>query len=339
MNSISKNPKSTAEICFEILEKNGGKIAEKSRKIMLTDHKLKTLKDPFQFIATNWRDSLTPSLLALSCEAVGEDPRKTNDLALAMSLINLTFFIWDDIIDRSYSKTFKPTLAGKYGTGIALITGGLVSAKAFSILNNFKIQQEKKELINKHIWNLLSVMAKAETYSIELRTKRRYSSKIKLWKIETESVDPETCLKIGAIIGNGSEKEIENLGTYGNCLGIIIGLINDFRIGTNLTLELAEKIKLKVPPYCLLLASENSLSFKKILDKSFYDEEINPKSIELLVKSMLKTGIYEDIAKKVVYWVEKANKAIEELDQNRATHMLQKFIQLQPNYFSESIAV
>lgn len=337
MNSKAKNSKNTAEICFEILEENGGKVAEKSRKIMLADPKLKTLKDPFQFIATNWRDPLTPSLLSLSCEAVGEDPIKTNDLAIALSLINLTFFLWDDIIDSSYSKHFKATLTGKYGTGIALITGGMISAKAFTILNNLKIQQEKKELINQNIWNLLSLMAKAETHSIKMRTKGRYSSKIKLWKIETESIDPEICLRIGALIGDGSEREIENLGTYGKCLGIIIGLINDFRIGTNLTLELAEKIKLNVPPYCLLLASENSISFKKVLEKAFSKEELNPKSIELIVKSMLKTGIYEEIEKKVVYWVEKANKAIENLNQNRATQTLLKFIQLQPKYFLESI--
>ena len=61
-----------------------------------------------------------------------------------MSLINLSFFLWDDIIDRSYSKTFKPTLSGKHGSNTALIIGGMVSAKAFQILNNMNLKKQKK---------------------------------------------------------------------------------------------------------------------------------------------------------------------------------------------------
>ena len=65
----------------------------------------------------------------------------------------------------------------------------------------------------------------------------------KFWKIKTEAEDLETCLKIGAIIGNGSESEINHLGKYGLYLGIILELCKDFRISVNLTAELAEKIR------------------------------------------------------------------------------------------------
>ena len=162
MNLTSKEPDNATQKCQRILEKNGGLIAEKSRSIMLTDPELTELKEPLEFISTNWRDPLTPSLLSLSCGAVGGKPKNTHDSALAMSLINLSFFLWDDIIDRSYSKTFKPTLSGKFGSPTALIVGGMVSAKAFSILNNIDFNQTKKDTINQLIWNLLSVMAKVE---------------------------------------------------------------------------------------------------------------------------------------------------------------------------------
>ena len=337
MNPTSKELDSATQKCQRILEENGGLIAEKSRSIMLNDPKLAELKEPLEFISTNWRDPLTPSLLALSCKAVGGKPRDTHDSALVMSLINLSFFLWDDIIDRSCSKTFKLTLSGKYGSGTALIVGGMVSAKAFSILNNIEFNQTKKDEINRLIWNLLSMMAKVEMRSLKMRAQETYSSKIKIWKIKTESIDTETCLKIGAIIGDGSVNEIDSLGEYGRCLGTILGLTNDFRVATNLTLELADKIKLKVLPYSLLLASERSSTLKKKLDQLLTKNRIDATSVKLVVEDMLETSVLEDIEKKLDFFVQRSKESLKGLKQNNAIFALRTFIELQPRFFVESI--
>ena len=337
MNPTSKEPDNATQKCQKILEENGALIAEKSRSIMLNDPKLAELKEPLEFISTNWRDPLTPSLLALSCKAVGGKPRYTQDLALVMSLINLSFFLWDDIIDRSFSQVFKPTLSGKYGSGTTLIVGGMVSAKAFSILNNIEFNQTKKDSINRMIWNLLSVMAKVEIRSLKLRSQKTYSSETKLWKIKTESIDLETCLRIGAIIGNGSSSMLDSLGKYGSCLGTILGLINDFRVATNLTLELADKIKLNTLPYSLLLASERSESLGKRLSHLFNKNKIDASSVKLVVEDMLETSVFEDIQKKVDFFVQESKESLEGLKENSAILALRTFIELQPKFFIESI--
>ena len=107
MNQNSKETDKATLKCNKILEKYGGLIAEKSNSIMVNDSTLKDLKKPLEFISKNWRDPLTPSLIALSCAAVGGNPKNTYNTALAISLINLSFFLWDDIIDHSYSKVFN----------------------------------------------------------------------------------------------------------------------------------------------------------------------------------------------------------------------------------------
>ena len=99
-------------------------------------------------------------------------------------------------------------------------------------------------------------MAQAETVTLRLRSRGSFSPEKKFWKIKTEATDLETCLKMGAIIGNGSESEIKHLGKYGLCLGIILELWKDFHVSVNLTLELAEKIRSGALPYSLLWASE-----------------------------------------------------------------------------------
>jgi geranylgeranyl pyrophosphate synthase len=127
------------ERCRRVLEDNGGMVADKARTILLEDPALKDLRPPLEFISKNWRDPLTPALMGLSCEAVGGRSEETYEAALAMSLMNLSFYIWDDIIDKAPLKLFKPTLFGKFGEGTALMIGGLASAKAFSILNQMNI--------------------------------------------------------------------------------------------------------------------------------------------------------------------------------------------------------
>ncbi len=96
--SIKSNLK---KLCQKILEDNGGKVADRSNRILIEDPALKELRSPLEFISKTWRDPLTPSMMALSCEAVGGQPEKTCEAALAMSLMQLSFYIWDDIIDKA----------------------------------------------------------------------------------------------------------------------------------------------------------------------------------------------------------------------------------------------
>src|SRR4030067_2145343 len=187
------------ERCHRILEDNGGIVADRARTILLEDPALKDLRPPLEFISKNWRDPLTPSLMAISCEAVGGRSDATYEAALAMSLMNLSFYIWDDIIDKAPFKLFKPTLLGKFGEGTALMIGGLASAKAFSILNQLNVDKVKRQTVTKIFWNLCTKMAKAETVDLRLRNQGNFSPRKKFWKIKTEAAaDLETCLRIGA---------------------------------------------------------------------------------------------------------------------------------------------
>ena len=86
-----------------------------------------------------------------------------------MCLMNLSFTIWDDIVDNAKSKTFKPTVFGKFGQGITIITGGIASAKAFTILNEAKMENSKRVKISKLIWKLWSKMAIEEATTIKIR--------------------------------------------------------------------------------------------------------------------------------------------------------------------------
>lgn len=325
------------ERCRKILENNGGLIADKARTILLEDPALKDLRQPLEFVSKNWRD-LTPALMRLSCEAVRGRADETNDVAIAMSLMNLSFYIWDDIIDNARFRSFRSTLYGKFGEGTALVIGGLSSAKAFSILNKLPMDKEKHQKINKLIWELWTKMTQAETVVLRLQGKENSPARKKFWKIKMEAADLETWLKIGAIIGGGSENEIKHLGKYGLCLGIVLELIKDFRISINLTAELGGKISNGKLPYSILWASQRSKSIRTNLDLA-YKKPIEQTYIKKIVQDMLTTKVLDHIAKNIKRYSKKAKDELSLLKINNATQTLHCIIDAQPRLFSESLSM
>ncbi len=326
------------ERCRRILEDNGGAIADKARKILLEDHALKDLLQPLEFISKNWRD-LTPALTNLSCEVVGGRPDETHEVSLAMCLMHLSFYIWDDIIDNVRSKAFKPTLFGKFGGDTSLIIGGLASAKAFLVLNEINMEKAKRQTISELVWRLWTQMTRVEIITSELISKKKFSYKKKMWKIKMEAVDTETCLRIGAIIGNGSEDEIYRLGKYGFYIGVILALWNDFRVSVNFTLELAERIRSGRLPYSLLWACSRSEKLRRKTEKLTDTKRIEETQIKEIVQAMLDIKTLDHVAKKITRYAKKAKWELSNLNKSNATHTMKSFADLQPRLFRESFSI
>ena len=289
------NQTKTEQTFDQILEKYGGKIASKARVILLEDPTLKDLREPLEFLRKRWYDR-TPALVRLSCEAVGGNAEDSETVALALTLMNLCFTIWDDVIDNARYKRFMPTVFGKFGQETAIILGGIASAKAFSILNK-TMQAEKRKRITDAIWKMWSRMASIESIAVEMRNKGVFRSKNKLWKMRSGAINLGTFLTIGAIVGNGSNEEINHLTMYGRHLALILGLEEDFKISLNLSVELAERIRNRRLPYATLWAVEHSAPLKTLFEKFAGNTEDS--LIEEFVEMFLSTNVGSVVSKKI----------------------------------------
>lgn len=331
---------SLKERCQRILEENGGHIADQASRILLEDPKLKDLRSPLEFISKKWRDPLTPALMGLSCEAVGGRSEATHEAALAMSLMNLSFYVWDDIIDKARFKAFKPTLFGKFGEGTALMIGGLASAKAFSILNQIDFGKIQRQTVTRLFWDLCTKIAKAEKVNLRLRKQRDFSPQKKLWVIKMHAADLEMCLRIGAVLGNGSEEEVKHLSEYGRYLGIILELRKDFQVSINSTLALAKKIRSGTLPYSLMWARKRSEKLQKKLDNQANRNPIEPSEIKEIVAETLETKVLNNTMKTLRKFAKKAKKELLELKmKTNTTQTLEFFVEAQPQLFIESLSI
>lgn len=329
---------SLEERCYGILEEKGGEIADKARTILLEEESLKGLHGPLWYVSENWRDPFAPSIVILSCEAVGGKPdHTTHQVALAMTLMNLSFNLWDDIVDRTKYKRFIPTVFGKFGEGITLMIGGLASAKAFSVLGEMTVDEAKRKLITKLVWNYWEKLAQAETANLELRTRGDVKPEEKIKVIEMQAVNLETLSKIGALLGNGSEDEMKHLGKYGTYLYTILELRKDFNVSVNLTLELAEKIKTRALPYTLMWARDRCERIRKnlpILERT----AIEPVDIKRIVEAVLETRALENTLRLLTALGQKAEGELLYLEDSTATKALRFLSKAQPKIFEECLS-
>ena len=326
---------SLEEQCYKILEEKGGKIADEARTILLKEKSLAGLQHPLRYISENWRDPFAPSVVILSCEAVGGKPDEaTYQAGLAMALMNLSFRLWDDIMDKTVYRGFTPTVPGKFGQSVALMIGGLASAKAFSILSGMKVDETKRQTVTKLVWNYCKKMAKAEATNLKLRGRSDVKPEEKLKVFEMEGVGVETLLKIGAALGNGSEDDMKHLGNYGRYLGIILELRRDFNVSINLTLELAEKIRSGALTYTLLWAKSHSKKIGEYLPH--LTKTIKPVDIRHIVEAVLEAKVLENTIRLLETLTQKAEAEVSQIKDSKSTGTLKFFLQAQLKLLMES---
>lgn len=174
---------------------------------------------------SKFNDTARQGMLAIANEAVGGRLEDVVPLQVALSFIDVTMDIHDDIIDESSTKENGKTIYGKLGREICLLVGDDFMAKSFYYLHHSiaNISKDRQKMIMNAINSFLAEVVSAHISEVQLRKSK--------WKVKPETyfqvlikkaADFEGRMKIGAIFGGGSEKEINALSVYGRNLGILL---------------------------------------------------------------------------------------------------------------------
>jgi len=197
------------------------------------------------------------------------------------------------------------------------------------------VDRIKRQTIAKLFWDFCTNIAKAETVNLRLRRQRNVSPRKKLCMIKMQAANLETCMKIGATLGNGSEDEIKHLGKYGLYLSIILELWKDFHTSINLTVELSGKIKSGAFPYSLLWARKHSEKLRKKIGN--LNRNIEPSELKEIVNLILETKTLNHVMNTISKFTRTAKENLNELTKNKPTQTLKAFIEAQPKLFIERL--
>jgi geranylgeranyl pyrophosphate synthase len=268
-----------------VLRNRGQAALETAKKTIL---KKKIDCDPLQealqyFVEDFWFDLLHPALVSLACEAVGGNPKDTVNAGASLVLLAGAADVHDDIIDQSSAKGDKPTVYGKFGQDIALLAGDALLLEGLSLLNTAceELPRAKKheilESVNRNFYEITSGVAR-ETY---LRKKTTVSKEEFLEIVRLKVSTVESAMKIGAILGNGTEEETTVLGHYGRTLGVLLSLRDEF-IDVFEAEELKNRFEHETLPLPVLLALQDKTRETDLL--SLFRKEITEENIERILQ-------------------------------------------------------
>jgi len=280
------NQEEITEQLLKLLEERGKKALDLARKTVLKEKiESKVIQDALKYFITEyWHDTTRPALLSIVCEAVGGDPNITTPIAISMTLISGAIDIHDDIIDQSKNKGDRPTVYGKFGKDIALLVGDALIFKGFTILYasvEHGVPAEKIAIISQIIKRSFFELGDAEALELKLRGRTDIKPEKYIRVVRRKAADVEAYTRISAIVGGGSEEEIDVLGEYGRILGMLVILRDDMidMLDPEETIHRIKKEHLSLAILYALQNPEMKFSVSNHLNNTVTEEDVEKLSI------------------------------------------------------------
>jgi geranylgeranyl pyrophosphate synthase len=276
-----------------------------------------------------WKDVYRPALVSLACEAVGGQPEQVKGVSLAITLASAGIGLHDDIVDSCSKKHFRMTILGTHGRDGALLAGDLLIIKGLAhmqkaLVHHFK--PEKVETIIKTYMNFFIEIC--ETEFMEISCRRNLETELEYYRdiIWKSTADTEACMRLGAIIGGGSQSEINALGEFGRRHGFMCRLTDELKDTLNLEGYLPHRLKYESVPLPILYAAKTSPAafseIKSVLEKSNMQPVDNAKILRWCFVTKAFQFVH-DVAERNV---KEANKRLRSLKRGKIRTILELMI-------------
>jgi geranylgeranyl pyrophosphate synthase len=290
---------------INLFQEKGQKAVEVSKQYAMKEKiAYQPLENALQFFMQEiWFDFLHPSLIAIACEAVGGESEKTLNVGAAIVLLAGGADIHDDIIDESFKKGSTPTVFGKFGRDVAVLIGDILLQKGLYLLHESSADlpiNQKQELLLL-VKNAFLEICSGEAHEASLRGKTDISRKEYLNVISKKVAASEATMRIGAILGGGSRKEIDQLGHFGQTFGILMTIRDEF-IDMFEADELKNRFGKECLPLPILLALQEESRKKAVLQ--LLEEELSENAIEKILDIVMDSGETLRLLADMNQWVE-----------------------------------
>ena len=166
---------------------------------------------------------IRPIILILAAESVGSVDENTLGASCAVEFLHMESIIHDDIIDNETMRRKKDPFHIKYGYNTSVLTGDYVLGLILAICSRLNNPRITKDLATTAM-----MMSEGEMIESRLETSEDVTFDDYLKVIEYKTATAfEVAARTGAIIGNGTEDQIEALTEYGRNIGIAYQIRDD----------------------------------------------------------------------------------------------------------------
>lgn len=300
-NLANKESKDQIQIILEKVQDNLIKICETESSY--SNHLT-------QYLINRGGKRLRPLLVALT-SAHDCEIDKIVDVATAAELIHTASLVHDDIVDNSPLRRGVQTLNNKWNNSVAVLVGDFLFAKSFEILSGYSQGD-----ILYHYTKAISQMSIGELEQLSNRfnpnkTQDQYYKEV----FGKTGALISTCCKVGAILSNMQQKDVESLDSFGIEIGYAFQIVDDLLDIKGTTHEIGKPVfkdliegNITLP----IIIALNLSSSRSHIEKIILENNFEPNNLTYLRKQFKDNSVIErtlDIAKGHV------EKALAALDQ------------------------
>ncbi len=221
VKALSKNEEALEKV-RKMIEREGAEGWNLVKQTLLKQQtRSPQLKEAIDY-ATQKPDYFRPAILSLCSKAVRGNSEITIPYGASLVMLAKAIGIHDDIIDKLKKRNKRFTLFGKFGKEIALIISDILLFKGFTLMrknHEIGVSQQKAARIFDTIEKFWFEQSESEIQELQTRRQTNITPQECLSKIKMRASELEATTRIGAILGDASEEEIEALGKYGRFLG------------------------------------------------------------------------------------------------------------------------
>ncbi|XP_058072590.1 geranylgeranyl pyrophosphate synthase, chloroplastic-like [Magnolia sinica] len=237
-----------------------------------------------------------PVLCIAACELVGGDEITAMPSACAIEMIHTMSLIHDDLpcMDNDDLRRGKPTNHKVFGEGVAVLAGDALLAFAFEHMAEATVGASPGQVIR-----AIAELAKAigseglvagQVVDISSTGVQDVGlEQLEFIHLHKTAALLEGAVVIGAILGGGSDKEVEKLRKFAQCIGLLFQVVDDILDVTKSSQELGKTagkdlVADKVT-YPKLLGLEKSREFAEKLNREAQDQLLgfNPEKAAPLI--------------------------------------------------------
>lgn len=190
------------------------------------------LYGPLSEFSNNAGKRHRPLICMLACKAVGGDEDTARAAGAAIEHFHTAALIHDDIADDSQLRRGKPCLHLQIGEGLAINAGDLaLSLVTGTVLVDDSLSDAVKLRVLKELVDMTTRTIEGQALDIGWARERRFDIGVEDYLTmaahKTAFYSGGVPLAVGAIIGGGTEEQIETLRAYGMSTGLAFQIQDD----------------------------------------------------------------------------------------------------------------
>ena len=190
------------------------------------------LYEPVARFSANAGKRHRPLICLLACEAVGGDPERAKPSAAAIEHFHTAALIHDDIEDSSLTRRDEPCMHVTEGEGVAINAGDLaLSLVCGTVVHDPGLDDATKLRVLGELVDMTTRTIEGQALDIGWARDDRFDLAVDDYLVmarhKTAYYSGGVPLAVGAIVGGGTEEQIEALREFGMAAGLAFQIQDD----------------------------------------------------------------------------------------------------------------